>query len=617
MLRRQAVHEGRILVLAGNAAAQAELCRLLGAPDPNTADANRVRANFEVDAVTALDAALARIADARRRGEPYRAVFIDLVDGSSGAGAMALDALWHADPALHLAVCVENHDPDRGGALAGRFAGHHALLVVEKPLAPLAVFQAATVLCDKWRMERSAAQANDRSVALAGTPQVESDPGSDLDALTGLPSRSLGLQRVRDCIQRAQRNAQTFAVLVLDLDRFKLVNGTLGHEVGDQLLVTMAARLRQSLRGGDVVCSASTLSRLGGDKFMVLLENLGDSRDAARVAQRLVDAVAEPYTLQAQQIVVTTSVGIATSGREYVRAEDMVRDADAAMANAKSAGGAGYVIFDAAMHQAVTNRLGLETALRDAIRDDQLTLHYQPIVRVNDGRLVGFEALVRWTDAHYGTVPACQLIEIAEETGLIHPLGVNILRMACRQLVTWQQRHRAARDLSMSVNVSRKQLLDPELPGKVAAVIRATGVNPHSLGLEITESAFLHDTDAAIARLEELRALGLKLELDDFGTGYSSLGCLYKMPIDVLKIDRAFVTQACTRTDHARVLEAIVSIARAFQLQVTVEGIETPEQMAMARALKIDRAQGYLLGRPVPPEQAEALVRSPAVLAPV
>jgi len=274
------------------------------------------------------------------------------------------------------------------------------------------------------------------------------------------------------------------------------------------------------------------------------------------------------------------------------------------------------VIFDTAMHQAVTNRLGLENALREAVRDDELTLHYQPIVCVANGHLIGFEALVRWTHPHYGPVPASQLIEIAEETGLIHPLGVNILRMACRQLAAWQKRHPAARDLSMSVNVSRKQLLDPELPGKVAAVLRSTGVDPRSLGLEITESAFLHDTDAAIARLEELRALGLKLELDDFGTGYSSLGCLYKMPIDVLKIDRAFVTQACTRADHARVLEAIVSIARAFRLQVTVEGIETPEQLAMARALQIDRAQGYLLGKPVPPEQAEALVRNPAALAP-
>lgn len=409
-------------------------------------------------------------------------------------------------------------------------------------------------------------------------------------------------------MQRRPRAEQVFAVLFIDLDGFKLVNDSLGHEVGDLLLIEIAGRLRNSLRAGDMVAYSTMPARLGGDEFIVLLEDLRQGRDSARIAERVLRSLAEPYEIAGNRLLLSASIGLTTSERAYERPIDMIRDADTAMYRAKAAGRGRYVLFDEAMHEEVMRRLSLETALRRAVNENELHVAYQPIISLADGELAGFEALVRWNHPEHGAVPAGELISVAEETGLIQQLTDNVLRAAVGQLARWQAAYPAGCNLMVSVNFSPRLLLDPQSVARIVDLIREIGIGPESLALEITETLILTDCGCSRSAFDALQQTGIWVHLDDFGTGYSSLSCLYRWPFSGLKIDRQFVREACERREHSVVLRAIIDIARAFGLRVIAEGVETTEQHELLKELRVEYGQGYLYGKPCSAAEAESLL---------
>jgi diguanylate cyclase (GGDEF)-like protein/PAS domain S-box-containing protein len=422
------------------------------------------------------------------------------------------------------------------------------------------------------------------------------------DSLTGLANQALFRDRVEHALARAGRDARhQVAVLFADLDDFKRVNDSLGHTAGDQLLVAVAERLRGCVRAAD------TAARLGGDEFAILLEDAHDRAEAAEVADRIIDALRRPFTVVGHEVVVGASVGIAfgTSSEP----SELLRNADLAMYTAKSRGKGCSEIFEPAMHAAAVERLELEADLRRALDHGELVVHYQPIVRLADGEITGFEALVRWLHPRRGLLPPATFVPLAEATGLIHRLGREVLERACEQTRRWQLEIGADAPLQVTVNLSAQQLQDRELVTVVDDVLRRSGLEPSSLVLEITESAMVHDTDATIHRLEELKSLGLRLAVDDFGTGYSALGYLQRFPVDVIKIDRSFVDVIDQGTDRPGLAHAIVRIAQTLQLDTVAEGVETAEQAAELTRLGCRKAQGFYFARPQPAEVATRLLR--------
>jgi diguanylate cyclase (GGDEF)-like protein/PAS domain S-box-containing protein len=414
------------------------------------------------------------------------------------------------------------------------------------------------------------------------------------DALTGLPNRALFMDHVKMAIQRSRRSGdRLFAALFLDLDRFKIVNDSLGHMVGDQLLVGIAHRLEACLRPGD------TVARLGGDEFTILLEDLSENEDAIDVARRVQEAVTQPFNIGGHEVFTTASIGIALSTTGYERAEDLLRDADTAMYRAKMQGKKRHVVFDKAMHDRAMELLQLETDLRRAIQRREFFLHYQPIVSLETGKVASFEALVRWRHPERGLVMPGEFITVAEETGLIIPLGQWVLGEACRQMREWQKHYMIDEDVTVSVNLSSRQFSQADLTEQVASVLRETGLPAPSLKLEITESMVMENIDTAIGMLTQLRNLGVGISIDDFGTGYSSLSYLHRFPIDTLKIDRSFVTQMTDNTENAEIVRTIVTLARSLGMNVIAEGVETAAQLTQLRDLGCDFGQGYLFSKAV------------------
>ncbi len=423
------------------------------------------------------------------------------------------------------------------------------------------------------------------------------------DELTGLANRALFRDLVARSIGRGKRRDDyAYAVLVLDLDRFKLVNESLGHSAGDQLLRAIARRLERCVRPGD------TAARLGGDEFALFLDDVRDLGDAIRVADRIQTELKLPFVLGQQEVFTSASLGIAMSSPGYDRPEDFLRDADLAMYRAKEQGGARHAVFEEHMHAHAVALLQTETDLRHAIERGEFCLHYQPIVSLVSSRIVGFEALVRWSHPVRGLIQPAAFISVAEDTGLIVPLGHWVLREACRQIAEWQRRGGDWAGLGMSVNLSARQLLDPELVTKVAGLLGETGLDPRCLRLEITESTIVENAAVAVSMLSRLRALNVQLHMDDFGTGYSSLSYLHRFQIDTLKIDRSFVSAMGDRGENSEIVRTIVTLARNLGIDVIAEGVETPEQLAQLRALGCEHVQGFFFSRPVAWEEAELLV---------
>jgi Amt family ammonium transporter len=417
------------------------------------------------------------------------------------------------------------------------------------------------------------------------------------DELTGLANRALFRDLVARSIGRGKRREDyEYAVLVIDVDRFMVVNESLGHAAGDQLLRAVARRLERCVRPGD------TVARLGGDEFAIFLDDVRDVSDAIRVADRIQSELKQPFILNAQEIFTGASIGIAISEAGYDRPEDFLRDADLAMYRAKEFGGGRHEVFDAEMHRHAVSRLQLETDLRRAMERDEMALAYQPIVSLATGRAVSFEALLRWNHPQRGVVLPATFIPIAEETGIIVPLGRWVLWAACSQAAAWRKRGGDWAEMGVSVNLSARQLLEPELVADVADALEVSGLEPRALRLEITESVIVGNAEQAVQMLGRLRALNVQLYMDDFGTGYSSLSYLHRFQIDTLKIDRSFVSAMGDRGENSEIVRTIVTLARNLGIDVIAEGVETPEQLAQLRALGCSQVQGYLFSGPLAPE---------------
>jgi diguanylate cyclase (GGDEF)-like protein len=426
------------------------------------------------------------------------------------------------------------------------------------------------------------------------------------DPLTGLPNRSLVLDRLDQALFRAGRTGARVTVLFADLDRFKVVNDSFGHSTGDGVLLTVADRLLAAVRPHD------TVGRLAGDEFVVVCEDLTDN-EAALVAERVAAAVAEPIVLDGRETVITASIGIAHA-EPGTRAEDILRDSDVAMYRAKERGRARIELFDAELRRRMLARLEMERSLRSAIADGELRLAYQPIVCFDDWRVVAAEALVRWQHPERGVVQPAEFIPLAEDSGLILPLGRWVLDEACRQLAAWRAAGRPA--LRVTVNLSARQFADPDLITVVGDALSRAGLPADALWLEITESVLMEEVDDSAETLRALKRLGVHLSVDDFGTGYSSLSYLKRFPVDLLKIDRSFVDGLGTDPDDGAIVLAIVSLAKALRLGVVAEGVEHPWQLEALQGLGCNAVQGYLLGRPGPGDELPDFA-GPPILTPV
>ena len=423
------------------------------------------------------------------------------------------------------------------------------------------------------------------------------------DGLTNLPNRAMFIDRLELAIARAQRHTErNFAVLYMDLDRFKVVNDSLGHAVGDQLLIEVAKRLGGCVRAGD------TVSRFGGDEFVLLIEDIREEGEAIEVAERIKSELTLPFDISGREVFTTASIGIASSWTSYQEAEGLVRDADAALYRAKSAGKNRHEIYDSAMHARVSDLLLMETALRLAVERREFIVYYQPIVGLNDFKLLGFEALIRWNHPEKGFVSPAEFIPLAEETGLIVEIGEWVLAESCRQMERWQKIFPIDPPMFVSVNLSGRQFIQSDLVERVAAVIRETKVDPKGLKLEITESTVMSDVEAATKTFQRLKELGLQLSIDDFGTGYSSLSYLHKFPLDTLKIDRSFVMKMSESGENKEIVRAIVTLAQNLGMTVIAEGVETKEQVAELRSLGCEKGQGYFFSKPMGAEAAERLI---------
>lgn len=423
------------------------------------------------------------------------------------------------------------------------------------------------------------------------------------DPLTGLPNRVLFRDRLAQALARSERDGAPLAVLLLDIDRFKLINDSLGHLVGDELLREVAPRLSGAVRTSD------TVARLGGDEFAVLCEDLEDEREAQEMAERLGACFLRPFALGGEQQFATASVGLVVAD-SHIEASELLRDADAAMYRAKEAGRGRYEVFDEGMRARAVARLQVENELRRALDREELQLFFQPIHDLRSGRIASCEALVRWNHPDRGLVGPDQFIPIAEESGLIVPLGAWVLQRACRQLARWRRSVDAAEDLRITINLSARQVTQPDIVDTVAEAIEEAGLDPRDIGLEITEHVLIEDAETTADTLRRLQRLGVRLVIDDFGTGYSSLSYLKRYPIEVLKIDRSFIDGiADDESGDLAIVTAIVRMASALGVDVIPEGVETEAQLDRLRELGCQYAQGFLLDRPLPPEQLEARLR--------
>lgn len=426
------------------------------------------------------------------------------------------------------------------------------------------------------------------------------------DSLTGLPNRKLLQDRLEVSLHRARRHGHyRFAVLFLDVDRFKVVNDSLGHLIGDELLIEIASRLRSVARTADLA------ARLGGDEFIVLLEDVADLAQVISLTESILAALRQPLQLSSQEVFATVSVGIVMGDGTYRDSAELLRDADIAMYRAKSKGRDGYEVFNSAMHEQAIVRMQMETELRRSLLEhpEQFILYYQPIVDVPTAEVIGFEALVRWQHPQRGLVSPNEFIPIAEETGLIGPLSFHLMEMACQQLKTWQQHYPRATNLSVSVNLAAVQIHSPHLIQQIDEILCKTQLHPRHLVLEITESMLIDDIQATLAILRALRQRAIAISIDDFGTGYSSLSYLYQFPLNHLKIDRSFVSQMQTSPHHHKIVETIITLSHQLGLKAIAEGIETQDQVNTLRRLSCDLAQGYWFGKPQPAPDIETWLR--------
>ena len=540
------------------------------------------------------EAALAAVRESNAAGRPFAVVFLDMRMPPGPDGAWAAERIREIDPQVEIVICTAYSDVDPA-ELGRRVPPADKLFYLQKPFHPHEVRQMALALGEK----RSSADRRFEEL-------------SETDSLTGLPNRARFLQRLQEAVTAAREHGHALAVLYVDLDNFRRINDVLGHIVGDELIRRTAFRFREILRRDDEIARTPDaddgfeVARLSGDQFIVLLHSLRDPKDAGAVAERMTRPLVTPADADGPPITLTASVGIAVYTGDATTEEALLRQSGIAMYSAKRLGRGRCAFFDAAMNEGAQARFSLESRLEGALERKEFSLHYQPQFDLATGRISGLEALLRWTNAELGSISPEEFIPLAEETGLILPIGEWALRTACRQLRQWQDMDLPAG--RVAVNVSAVQFTQRNFCAMVADVLRETGLAPECLELEITESLMMRDEDWTRDVLAELRRIGVSVAIDDFGMGYSSLGRLGAIAVNRLKIDRSFVRSVDSLGRHATIVTAIVSMARALGLQVVAEGVENFNQLLHLQDQQCNEVQGFLLSRPLPPAEATQLL---------
>ena len=550
--------------------------------------------------VTLVERALAN-------GRPFALAFIDMRMPPGWDGLETIQHLWAADPDVQIVICSAHSDYDWAD-FTERLGHSDKLLVLKKPFEPIEVLQCASALTRKWQAERIARrqiqslehQVVVRTMGLEAANHQLRHLATH-DALTGLPNRVLLDDRLDQSIAHAARDAQRFAVMVLDLDRFKFINDSLGHRAGDELLNQVAQRLR------DAVGTVDTVARIGGDEFVLVLSSVTERDDAERVAQRAIETLKRPVRICGVDLHTSTSIGIAFYPADGTNADTLIAHGDAAMYCAKQRGRNNLQFFEPGMDTTTRDRVKLESDLHAALALGQFVLHYQPKVDTATDYFHSAEALIRWLHPEHGTIMPQDFIPLAEDCGLINAIGEWVLREACRQCKAWQ--HEGLPALRVAVNVSASQFRQGNLLAVIHYALNEAGLDPRCLELELTESAVMMNPEESARILGELSSMGVLVSVDDFGTGYSSMSYLRRFPIDKLKIDRGFVKDLMTRADDASIVQAIISLAHSLRLKVVAEGVETPEQLDSLKSMGCDQYQGFHFSPPLPAVDFGALMR--------
>ncbi len=571
------------------------------------------RPDFEIDSAYQGKEGVEMARVAREQGRPYAMAFVDMRMPPGWDGLKTIEQLWQVDPDVHVVICSAHTDYD-WSEVVDRLKHSDKLLVLRKPAEPIEVLQCATALTRKWHNERLMRDhmsqleqvINVRTRGLeAATRQLRHL--ATHDALTGLPNRVLLDDRLTQAMAHADRDGRSFALMVCDLDRFKLVNDSLGHAAGDELLQEVARRLSELVRSTD------TVARMGGDEFVLLITTIDHKDDAKRLATRAVDALQEPVRIAEVDVHTSPSIGIAFYPSDGATIEALMAHADAAMYCAKQRGRGCVQAFEGDMGAGVDNRVQLESDLHQAIALKQFELYYQPKVHTNSGAVRSAEALIRWIHPERGLIAPDGFIPLAEDCGLIGAIGEWVVHEACRQARAWADA--GLTPMRVSVNLSPSQFRGSGLIHSIRRALADADLEPQYLEVELTESAVMSDPEESIAILEQLSAMGVLVSVDDFGTGYSSMSYLRRLPIDKLKIDRVFINEIVSRPEDASIVRAIVSLAHSLRLKVVAEGVETPAQLDFLKAVGCDEYQGFHFSRPLPSHEFERVIREKAAQA--
>ena len=601
-----AIHEDFRKILGGNTESSAELLAaerlLLGEAAPGVA-----RPAFEIDTALQGQEGVARVRHALEEERPYAMAFIDMRMPPGWDGLETILRLWELDPHVQVVICSAHSDYDWTEVVA-RLDHSDKLLVIKKPFEPIEVLQCANALTRKWDNERTLRRQVEHleHVVEARTQGLEAANKqlrhlASHDALTGLPNRVLLDDRLSQAVAHAEQDGHSFGVAMFDLDRFKVVNDSLGHRAGDALIKEVAHRLAGVARGTD------TVGRLGGDEFLFIMDRLAKHEDAEHIARRAVKALELPIRLDGVDLHTSASIGIAMFPADGKSEEALIANADAAMYCAKQRGRNNIQCYAEGMNSATQERVKLESDLHQALSLKQLELHYQPKVDTKTGLIHGVEALARWRHPQRGLVPPGEFIPLAESCGLIDAIGEWVVRESCRQARAWQLE--GLPPLRVAVNLSAFQFRHGNLLQMIREALQAAQLEPRFLEVEITESALMSDPEESVTILEQLSRMGVVVSVDDFGTGYSSMSYLRRFPIDKLKIDRGFIAELISRADDASIVRAIVSLAHSLRLKVVAEGVETSEQLNVLRSLGCDQYQGFCFSPAVPATQFAALLR--------
>ncbi|MBW4051753.1 MAG: EAL domain-containing protein [Proteobacteria bacterium] len=612
--------ETRILIVDDNQAIHRDFEKILGAaPEPAAAlagiesllfgdapAAEIERARYALKFASQGQEGVEHVTRAVAAGRPFAIAFIDMRMPPGWDGLETIERLWEVDPDVQVVICSAHSDYDWNDVVA-RLGQTDRLLVVKKPFEPIEVLQCASALARKWQHERALRLQVEtlENVVAARTETLEAANRqlrhlATHDALTGLPNRVLLDDRLAQAMAHANRDGQPFALLVVDLDRFKLINDSLGHRAGDGVLDEISRRLSSVVRDID------TVARTGGDEFIVVISPSAAAEDAVAIANRAKDALRAPMSVSGIELHVTCSIGIAYYPTDANAADSLIARADAAMYCAKQRGRNNVQCFAEGMDAVTVGRVSLESDLHAAIEGGQFELHYQPKPETESGDVYSAEALIRWRHPQRGLIAPEEFIPLAEECGLINEIGAWVLREACRQCAEWQRNGVPA--FRVAVNVAAAQFRRGDLLDVVRNALESAGLDPRFLEIELTESAVMTNPEESAAILEQLSRMGVLVSVDDFGTGYSSINYLRRFPIDKLKIDRSFVRQLGCEVD-ASIVQAIISLAHSLRLKVVAEGVETHDQLKFLRSLGCDQYQGFHFSPPLPAGQFAQLLR--------